>query len=243
MAFLSDAKVLYHLLLSPVRGATHAQRLESFYRGQADTYDAFRQRLLQGRAELIDRLDLPEGGVWVDLGGGTGSNFSLAGTRLRRLKRAYAVDLSPSLLDVAQKRRDAEAWHNVELVEADATRFVPDDGPADVVTFSYSLTMIPDWFAALENARKLLRPGGQIGVVDFHVSRKYPEEGLARHGWATRLFWPAWFAADNVFLSPDHLPWLRRHFAPEACEELRARVPYLPGLRVPYYRFVGRAKA
>ena len=31
--------------------------------------------------------------------------------------------------------------------------------------FSYTLSMIPDWFAALENARRLLKPGGTIGVV------------------------------------------------------------------------------
>ena len=51
---------------------------------------------------------------------------------------------------------------------ADATRFRPPEGAADVVTFSYSLTMIPDWFAALENAAAMLKPGGTIGVVDFY---------------------------------------------------------------------------
>ena len=37
-------------------------------------------------------------------------------------------------------------------VEADAATFRPAEGQADVVTFSYSLTMIPDWFTALETA-------------------------------------------------------------------------------------------
>jgi len=34
--------------------------------------------------------------------------------------------------------------------------------PVDVVTFSYSLSMMPDWLAALDNAKRILRPGGQI---------------------------------------------------------------------------------
>src|SRR5690606_6671789 len=126
-------------------------------------------------------------------------------------------------------------WTNAEAIEADATIFQPPGSPADVVTFSYSLTMIPDWFAALENAWEMLRPGGVLGVVDFYVSRKYPPDGLTRHGWLTRTFWPIWFGTDNVFPSPDHVPYLHRHFAPLDFEECRAKVPYLPLIRTPYY--------
>ena len=118
----------------------------------------------------------------------------------------------------------------------------PASGPADVVTFSYSLTMIPDWFAAIENALAMLKPGGLIGVVDFYVARKFPRDGLARHRWLTRTLWPAWFAMDNVFPSPDHVPFLHRHFEPLTFEERMAKVPYVPLLRAPYYWFVGRKR-
>ena len=110
----------------------------------------------------------------------------------------------------------ARGWKNVEAIAADATTFQPAAGPADVVTFSYSLTMIPDWYAAIDNALTMLRPGGTIGVTDFFVARKYPAEGRTRHGWFTRTFWPAWFGSDNVFLSPDHLPYLQRKFSTDA---------------------------
>jgi len=36
-----------------------------------------------------------------------------------------------------------------------------------------------------------LKPGGTIGIVDFYVAHKYPEEEHARHGWFTRTFWPS----------------------------------------------------
>src|SRR5204862_325772 len=132
------------------------------------------------------------------------------------------LDLSHSLLEVAKQRIAAHGWTNVETVEADATTFRPAGGPVDVVTFSYSLTMIPDWFAALENALAILKPGGTIGVVDFYVSRKYASDGSARHGWFTRTFWPTWFALDNVYPSPDHVPFLHRHFDVLHFEEHRA---------------------
>ena len=102
--------------------------------------------------------------------------------------------------------------------------------------------MIPDWFAAVENARAMLKPGGLIGVVDFYVSRKYPDDGLVRHRWLTRTFWPTWFNLDNVFPSPDHVPFLHRQFECVHFTEKRAKQPYIPLLRVPYYTFVGRRR-
>ncbi|MCA9262507.1 MAG: class I SAM-dependent methyltransferase [Planctomycetales bacterium] len=240
MGFVADAKILYHLLLKPVRGKTHEDRLESFYGGQAQDYDRFRRRLLQGREQLWQQLTVPEGGIWVDMGGGTGANLEFFGDKLSRLQKVYVVDLSQSLLDRAQQRIDAEGWGNVTTVKADATTFCPAEGAADVVTFSYSLTMIPDWFSAIDNARTILRPGGQIGVVDFYVSRKHPEANLRKHGWLTRTGWPAWFGFDNVYPSSEHIPYLRRHFEEVCLCEERAEVPYLPLVRVPYYTFVGK---
>jgi len=240
MSLFSDLKILYHLAAKPVRGKDHAARMESFYSGQADAYDDFRRRLLQGRQELWDSLEVPTDGVWVDMGGGTGSNLEYFGDQIDKLRRVYVVDLAGSLLNVAQQRAEERGWSNVVPTEADATKFRPLEGIADVVTFSYSLTMIPDWFAAIENALAMLRDGGRIGVVDFYVSRKHPNNGDRRHGWLTRTGWPTWFALDNVFPSPDHVPFLKRHFETELLNEHRAKLPYIPLFKTPYYQFVGR---
>lgn len=60
----------------------------------------------------------------------------------------YLVDLSPSLLEVARKRFERLGWKNVSVVCQDAREFrLPKagdgDGYADLVTMSYSLSMIP----------------------------------------------------------------------------------------------------
>src|SRR5207244_3817314 len=150
MGLVSDLRTLYNLTLRRARGNSHQERLESFYSHQADGYDDFRRRLLHGREEMMQALELPVGGRLLDLGGGTGSNISVLGERRALLKRITIVDLCPSLLRAGQQRIDAEGWHNVDTALADVTSYEPEGGPVDVVTFSYSLTMIPDWFAALE---------------------------------------------------------------------------------------------
>jgi len=240
MSIRTDLLTLYHVVFARTRGHTHQERLEAFYQGQADGYDNFRRRLLHGRDEMMAALDAPAGARMLDLGGGTGSNIEYLGDRLARLEKVTIVDLCPSLLHAAQRRIERNGWANVETVLADVTTYQPPDGPVDVVTFSYSLTMIPNWFRALENAYSLLRPGGQIGVVDFYVSRKWPDAGMVRHGALRRWFWRSWFASDNVFLSPDHLPWLQAHFQTVRLDERSGRVPYLFGLKAPYYVYLGR---
>lgn len=225
--------------LLPIRGATHEQRLESFYRRQAEDYDTFRQRLLHGRCEMIASLPTAAGGVWCDMGAGTGENLECAGSHLSDLSRVYLVDLCPSLLRVAGQRVEAHGWPHVEVINADAESFQPAESAVDLVTFSYSLSMMPDWIAALENAWHMLRPGGHIGIVDFYVSRKFPAGAQVRHNWFTRTFWPTWFALDNVYLRPDLLPFLTRRFGTVRLDERRGTVPFLWGARVPYFIFVG----
>lgn len=236
----SDLSTLWRLAAGLPRGRTHADRMERFYRSQAAHYDAFRERLLAGRRDLVAALPAPAGGTWVELGGGTGANAEHLGDRLGLLARYLVVDLSTSMLDVARQRARTRGWTNLAAIQADATRVVLAEGRADVVLCSYSLTMIPDWFAAVDRARSLLRPGGRLGVVDFFASRPQAPPGFTQHRLATRLFWPAWFSWTGVRLNPDHPHYLHRRFAVERYEERRAPVPGLLGLTVPYYLFIGR---
>ena len=236
----SDLRVIWHLIAHPVRGKTHAERLESFYGGQADDYDSFRARMLHGRDELIDMLTFPDGGVWVDMGAGTGENVLRAQGRTNALEQVHLVDLSKSLLEVAEKQLSEAGIENASFHLADATRFDLPPESVDVISFSYSLTMIPDWFEAISLAERLLKPGGTIGVTDFYVSRKYAADAHRQHGWLRRAFWTHWFAADNVYLNGDHPSMLHRRFEAETFDERTGKVPYLPLVRAPYYLFVGK---
>lgn len=240
MGALSQLKTLYHLTLSPIRGETHQERLDSFYGAQADDYDAFRKKMLHGREALFESLPITPGGDWLDVGAGTGRNGDLFGERIGEFGSATFLDLSTSLLEVANRRIEESGWANARTLHADATAIDLPDASLDLITFTYSLTMIPDWFAAIDEAHRLLKPGGTIGIVDFYVSRRYPAEGRRKHSYFTRNFWPFWFGNDNVHPSSDHLPLLSRRFEPTKVEEEYGKLPWIPIVRAPYYRFIGR---
>jgi S-adenosylmethionine-diacylgycerolhomoserine-N-methlytransferase len=237
---LADSRVLWQMLRGQSRVGSAAERLQAFYAPQASRYDEFRARLLHGRSELIERLAPPSDSTVVELGGGTGSNIERFGPRMQQLRRYTLVDLCPALLEQARPR--AHLYRNVELIEGDVTRFRPAE-PVDCVFFSYALTMIDDWRAALTNAMSMLKPGGMLGVVDFYVSSAHPRPGFVHHAAWQRGLWRRWFAHDGVRLSPDHLEALVDAMPDHVRLERRGRLPYVPGLSVPYYLFVGRKEA
>lgn len=239
MSILADMRILWSLLRGQ-RGNSHRERLESFYEGQADEYDRFRKKLLHGRQELIDRI--PAAGHLIEFGGGTGCNLLSFGNRLRGFSCVELVDLCQPLLDIAHKRCEQDGWERVCPLLADACTWQSQRGQADCCLFSYSLTMIPNWFAAIDNALAQLKPGGIIAVVDFHLARKHPDHGLTRHSGWTRHFWPWWFSRDGVRPNQDLLPYLRAHSQEEHRLESRGSIPYLPGLRVPWFSYIGVKK-
>lgn len=242
MSFWGDMRVIWGMAFHRGSSTDLKSRLEEFYSGQSADYDSFRKKLLHGRESLMSEIGqrLEPGATLLDMGGGTGNNIAELGPHLAKLGRVDIIDLCSPLLGVAQARIKKEGWTNVQTIEADATKFVPPLGPVDAITFSYSLSMIPDWFLALERALENLKPGGIIGVVDFYISRKWPEPKYKKHSTFSRGLWPLWFANDNVFPSQDHLPWLASHSDPIMMEEGMGKIPYVPVLRAPYYIFLGR---
>jgi len=225
---LGDARTLLQLARGMPRRGAQARRLEAFYGPQADRYDSFRERLLAGRADLLAWLAPAPGERIVELGAGTGRNPEFLGPGLAALGELTLVDLCAPLLEIARRRWQQAG--NVTVIEADACTWRAAQ-PVDAVYIAYALTMIPDWRAAMANALAMLRPGGRLGVVDFTV--------LPEQAWLARNFWRGWFGHDGVRLNAEHAAVLAQLLPSHELSLRRAPVPYLPGLRVPYYLFLG----
>lgn len=232
----AEFKSLWQMMKGMPAGATHAARLDAFYRPQAEHYDELRKRMLHGRDTLLDFLDLPAGASVVELGAGTGAMLDLWGARASRLSRLELVDICPALLERARRR--ALLFDNVRVTEADAVTYRPPQ-PVDCVYFSYALTMIPDWLGALANALAMLKPGGVLGVVDFYVAGTGDTWAMEKQVAMERWFWTRWFAHDQVRLSRAHLAALCATTDRLRQFEGRGPLPWLPCMRVPYYAFAG----
>mgnify|MGYP005850020795 CR=1 FL=1 len=151
--------------------AGHADLMDAVYRRQRHIYDATRKYFLLGRDRLIEELAPPAGGTAIEIGCGTGRNLVLAARRWPQA-RFFGVDISAQMLATARQKVAASGLEGrIALAQADATGF---DAQAlfgldafDRVAFSYSLSMIPDWRAALAEGARLTAPGGALLGVDF----------------------------------------------------------------------------
>ena len=236
---IADLKILRSLVRGKPRSGNHQADLEYFYAQQAGDYDRFREKLLHGRGDILADLALPADAVFAEFGAGTGRNLEFIAARLPHLRAVHLVDLCPSLLSKARQRCHDHRWNNVVCHEADVTTWTAPE-PVDALLCSYSLTMIPDWHAAIANAVRNLKPGGLLAVVDFYVSNDNPLPGRIRHSAATRWFWPRWFGHDGVRPDARHLDTLCSVSEPLSLVESSAAVPWMAGLRAPYYRYIGR---
>lgn len=166
---------------------THAALMDRTYRYQRLIYDATRAWFLLGRDELIARLDPPAGAHVLEIACGTGRNLDHIARRYPDCA-LYGLDISSQMLRSAQSKLGGRA----KLAMGDACTFdaLKLFGVArfDRIILSYSLSMIPDWDAALSRALVHLAPGGRLHIVDFGLQDRLP--GLARNGlnaWLSRF--------------------------------------------------------
>jgi betaine lipid synthase len=164
---------------------------------------------------------------------------------LKNFKAIYLVDLSPSLCEVARKRFAQHKWTNVHVECVDANEFkLPDGTKADLVTMSYSLSMIPTYYSLVDKISKILGKEGVVAVVDFYVQSSASLSGRAtsvggevlRHvNWLSRNFWRVWFEFDRVYLDPARRDYLEYRFG--TIKSLNFRNTSLGS--IPYYIWVG----
>ncbi|KAL8869948.1 MAG: hypothetical protein Q9174_003893, partial [Haloplaca sp. 1 TL-2023] len=262
---------------SQVEGSGQQAALESFYKVQANVYDATRKKLLRGREDMLAlaaaqlRFQADQGlfkhskPIWVDIGGGTGYNIEAMHAYLdvpNFFSTIILVDLSPSLCDVASRRFERLGW-DVKVLCEDARAFRLQDhintangdvmgsrsrrtdieAKADLLTMSYSLSMIPDFYNVIDSMVQLLAHTGIIGAVDFYVQsivdttgRNYIGGSFNRHvNWLSRVFWRAWFDCDRVGLEGARRDYLEYRFGTK--KTLDERNYILGG--IPYYIFLG----
>jgi len=173
---------------------SHARAMDAQYALQRHIYDLTRKYYLLGRDRLIGQLAVPTGGTVLEVAVGTGRNLALVAKQFPKA-RLFGLDISSEMLKSADITiAKAGARTRTMLGLADAAAFDPQglfgEPGFDRVFISYSLSMIPDWEAALAQALSVVEPGGSLHVVDFGQ-----QEGLP--GWF-RAALKAWLAKFHV---------------------------------------------
>ncbi|MGV0743595.1 methyltransferase domain-containing protein [Mycolicibacterium sp. XJ870] len=127
-----------------------------------DRAQLLNRRLLAVSRPPIDWLNIPPGGIALDVGSGPG-NITAALARAAGLDgTALGVDISEPMLARAVT---AEAGRQVGFVRADAQQLPFRDESFDAVVSLAVLQLIPDPAAALSEMVRVLRPGRRMAVM------------------------------------------------------------------------------
>jgi ubiquinone/menaquinone biosynthesis C-methylase UbiE len=144
----------------------------------AGIYDWRVGPFLRGRKQAIEALRARPGDTVLDLACGTGLNFPYIVERIGPEGRTLGVDFTRPMLKRAQRRVTRNRWHGVTLVEGDATNLPLANESCDAVLCSYAMAIIPDYRKAIEEAVRVLKPGGRLVLLE-------PKRGTA--WWAKAL--------------------------------------------------------
>jgi S-adenosylmethionine-diacylgycerolhomoserine-N-methlytransferase len=170
----------------------HARLMDEIYRGQRHFYDVTRRYFLLGRKDLIEGLGPPPGGGVLEVGCGTAWNL-IAAAKHHPDAQFHGLDISRMMLTTAAHKVAAAGFGpRIQLAEADATSFKPEDlfgrPTFDRIFISYALSMIPGWRDAIDRAACALSAHGELHIVDFGRGEGLPPLfQTTLHAWLARF--------------------------------------------------------
>jgi SAM-dependent methyltransferase len=114
--------------------------------------------------EGLERIVPLSGKRIADIGTGIGHYPMLLA---RRTGRTYGIEANPELLAEARRRAARSHQPNIRIVEGEPTRLPLRNGVVDIVLTS---NILPEdgSLAAIEEAQRVLRPGGRLIVVGYY---------------------------------------------------------------------------
>jgi demethylmenaquinone methyltransferase/2-methoxy-6-polyprenyl-1,4-benzoquinol methylase len=104
----------------------------------------------------------------LDLCCGTGDMTFALRRQAGEAARLLGADFSHAML---QRARDKSVGTSLRWVEADALRLPFADGQFDLVTAAFGFRNLADYDAGLREIARVLRPGGECGILDFGEPR------------------------------------------------------------------------
>ena len=150
-----------------------ARRVRSVFANVAGKYDVMNDLMSLGAHRLWKHFTLSLTGLRpgqraLDVAAGTGDLTMGMLRQVGKSGRVVSSDVNRAMLDIGRDRLlDRGFAGNVDCIVADAERLPFRDDSFDCVTIGFGLRNVTDKPAALRSMHRVLKPGGQLLVLEF----------------------------------------------------------------------------
>jgi ubiquinone/menaquinone biosynthesis C-methylase UbiE len=135
-------------------------------KGWEEKADAFRRATMPVSSWMIDRTAPQVGQTVLELAAGIGDTGFLAAELVQPGGTLITSDKSPEMLTAAQRRAEALGIRNVRFKQIDASQPIDVEAASiDIVLCRWAYMLMDDPENALQETRRILRPGGRVALA------------------------------------------------------------------------------